>query len=97
MKISYGWIREFVDLDLTPEQAADRLVNAGIEVASVTPLAPAGLRGVVVGEIEAVERDEIARCLSRPGTTVAAAAAELGISRATIYRRMARLGITAPK
>jgi phenylalanyl-tRNA synthetase beta chain len=57
MKISYGWIREFVDLDQTPEQAADRLVNAGIEVASVTPLAPAGLRGVVVGEIEAVERE----------------------------------------
>ena len=40
MKIPYDWIREFVDLDLTPEQAADRLVNAGIEVASVTPLAP---------------------------------------------------------
>ena len=56
MKIPYGWIREFVDLDLTPEQAADRLVNAGIEVASVTPLAPPDVNGVVVGEIEAIER-----------------------------------------
>ena len=53
----YGWIQEFVELSLSPEAAADRLVNAGIEVASVTRLAPAGLSGVVIGEIEAVERE----------------------------------------
>lgn len=57
MKIPYGWIREFVDLDLTPEQAADRLINAGVEVASVTRLVPPDLAGVVVGEIEAIERE----------------------------------------
>ena len=55
MKIPYGWIREFVELALSPEAAADRLVNAGIEVASVTRVAPPGLGGVVAGEIEAVE------------------------------------------
>ena len=57
MKIPYGWVREFVDLDLSPRAAADRLINAGVEVASVTPLAPVGLRGVVVAEIEAIERE----------------------------------------
>jgi len=56
MKIPYGWVREFVDLKMTAAQAAERLVNAGIEVASVTPLAP-DLKGVVVGEIEAIERE----------------------------------------
>jgi phenylalanyl-tRNA synthetase beta chain len=56
MKIPYGWVREFVDVDLDVEAAADRLVNAGLEVASVTPIAP-DLRGVVVGEIEAIERE----------------------------------------
>src|SRR6185295_19620847 len=56
MKIPYSWVREFVELKLTAEQAAERLVNAGIEVASVTPMAP-DLKGVVVGEIEAVERE----------------------------------------
>jgi phenylalanyl-tRNA synthetase beta chain len=56
MKIPYGWVREFVDVDLAAEEAADRLVNAGLEVASVTPIAPE-LRGVVVGEIEAIERE----------------------------------------
>ena len=56
MKIPYGWVRELVDVDLTAEQAADRLINAGVEVASVTPVAP-DLRGVVVGEIETIERE----------------------------------------
>ncbi|MBI4636230.1 MAG: phenylalanine--tRNA ligase subunit beta [Candidatus Rokubacteria bacterium] len=56
MKVPYRWIREFVPLDLTPSEAADRLLNAGIEVASVTPLAP-DVRGVVIGAIEAVERE----------------------------------------
>jgi phenylalanyl-tRNA synthetase beta chain len=57
MKIPYGWVRELAPLELSAQDAADRLVNAGIEVASVTPIAPAGLRGVVVGEIEAIERE----------------------------------------
>ncbi len=57
MKIPYGWVKEFVDLRWSPAEAADRLVNAGIEVASVAPLAPPGLAGVVVGEIEAIERE----------------------------------------
>ena len=57
MKIPYSWVREFVDVKLSAQEAADRLVNAGLEVASVTPLVPSGLRGVIVGEIEAVERE----------------------------------------
>jgi phenylalanyl-tRNA synthetase beta chain len=56
VKIPYGWVREFVDVELTAEQAAERLVNAGLEVASVTAVAP-DVRGVVVGEIEAIERE----------------------------------------
>ncbi len=56
MKIPYRWIREFVDLDLTAAQAADRLVNAGVEVAAITRPAPE-LSGVVVGVIEAIERE----------------------------------------
>ena len=56
MKIPYRWIREYVDVDLTAAQAADRLINAGVEVASVAPTTP-DLGGVVVGEIEAIERE----------------------------------------
>jgi len=56
VKIPYRWIREFVDLQITAEQARDTLVNAGVEVAGVTSTAP-DVKGVVVGEIEAIERE----------------------------------------
>ncbi|TWF80480.1 regulatory Fis family protein [Pseudonocardia hierapolitana] len=46
--------------------------------------------------IETIERDEIVRCLVEPGTTVGRAAAELGMSRATIYRKIAQYGIRIP-
>jgi phenylalanyl-tRNA synthetase beta chain len=57
MKIPYRWIREFVEVDLGPTAAAERLLNAGVDVAAVTPLRPAEPTGVVVGEIEAIERE----------------------------------------
>ncbi|MCP1413608.1 GAF domain-containing protein [Paenarthrobacter sp. A20] len=47
--------------------------------------------------METIEREEIDRLLSKPGMTAAIVAVELGVSRATIYRRMARLGISVPK
>jgi phenylalanyl-tRNA synthetase beta chain len=56
MKISYRWLKEFVETDLAPREIADRLVNAGIEVSSVTPVVE-GLSGVVIAEIQALERD----------------------------------------
>jgi phenylalanyl-tRNA synthetase beta chain len=56
MKIPYAWVREFVELSLTPEQAADRLINAGVEVASIESIAPS-LKGVVIGENEALEKE----------------------------------------
>jgi sigma-54 dependent transcriptional regulator, acetoin dehydrogenase operon transcriptional activator AcoR len=46
-----------------------------------------------LSRLQALERDEIVRCLSRPGATVVRAAAELGMGRATIYRKMAQYGI----
>lgn len=46
--------------------------------------------------IETLERDEITRCLAEPGTTIPRAAELLGMSRATIYRKIARYGIRRP-
>ncbi|MDR7303738.1 GAF domain-containing protein [Haloactinomyces albus] len=46
--------------------------------------------------IETLERDEIARCLAEPGTTVTRAAEILGMSRATIYRKITQYGIRTP-
>ena len=46
-----------------------------------------------LSRIESVERDEIVRVLSRPGLTVRQAAEELGLSRATLYRRLSQYGL----
>jgi phenylalanyl-tRNA synthetase beta chain len=56
MKISYRWLQEFVETDLTPREIAERLVNAGIEVAAIHPVVQ-GLSGVVIAEIETIERE----------------------------------------
>jgi DNA-binding NtrC family response regulator len=50
---------------------------------------PQGLRE----RLEEIERQEIQRALAAAGSDVGAAAAELGIGRSTLYRRMIELGI----
>ncbi|WP_448616851.1 helix-turn-helix domain-containing protein [Modestobacter sp. URMC 112] len=46
--------------------------------------------------LEQLERDEIIRCLTLPGATAVQAATELGLSRATLYRKIAQYGIKVP-
>lgn len=46
-----------------------------------------------LSRVETAERDEITRVLLRPGTSVQQAAHELGLSRATLYRRLAQYGL----
>ena len=69
------------------------------DVVDVRHLPPEVLSGSPrrLSRIESVERDEILRALTRPGVTVTQAAQELGLSRATIYRKIAQYGITAPR
>jgi phenylalanyl-tRNA synthetase beta chain len=54
LKISYRWLTEWVNTDLSAEQAAERFTLAGLEVDDLAAVAPP-LDGVVVGEIIAVE------------------------------------------
>jgi len=56
-----------------------------------------GLPAAAVPSIDAEpDRDAIAAALARAGGVVAQAAAELGLSRQALYRRMERLGIARP-
>lgn len=47
--------------------------------------------------IEAFERDEIVRVITRPGISMQEAAEELGMSRATVYRKLAQYDIHVPR
>ncbi|MCI6068054.1 MAG: phenylalanine--tRNA ligase subunit beta [Galactobacillus timonensis] len=50
MKLSYNWISKYVDLNgVTPEQLAERMTNAGLEVEGIERLADAD--GLVIGEV----------------------------------------------
>lgn len=49
-----------------------------------------------MGGMERVQRDAILAALRRSGWNHAAAAEDLGISRATIYRKVKQMGISAP-
>jgi transcriptional regulator of acetoin/glycerol metabolism len=45
-------------------------------------------------DFQAAERGAVQRALSRAGNNVTAAARLLGVSRATLHRKMARLGLS---
>ncbi|MEJ2746081.1 MAG: phenylalanine--tRNA ligase subunit beta, partial [bacterium] len=54
MKISFNWLKEFVDCPLTPQELAERLTMSGLEVESVTELSPS-LSGIIVGRVISVQ------------------------------------------
>ena len=53
MNISYKWLKEYVDFDLTPQQTADALTSCGLEVDALEEVQSikGGLKGLYVGEV----------------------------------------------
>ena len=61
MKLSYNWLKDYLECDLTPQQIADAMTDIGIEVDGVEEQEeiPGGLAGVVVAHVlECVEHPE---------------------------------------
>ncbi len=53
MRVSWNWLREFVEVTLSPEAVAERLTQAGLEVEAIEVVGE-GLDQVVVGEVISV-------------------------------------------
>ncbi|MEN3322137.1 phenylalanine--tRNA ligase subunit beta [Mariniflexile soesokkakense] len=53
MKISYNWLKQFIKIDWTPEQAGELLTDLGLEVEGIEAYqsVKGGLDGIVVGEV----------------------------------------------
>lgn len=53
MKISYKWLKEYVDFSLTPQQVAEALTSIGLEVGSLEEVETikGGLKGLFVGKV----------------------------------------------
>ena len=53
MNISYKWLKEYVDFDLTPQQVSDALTSCGLEVDALEEVQSikGGLKGLYVGKV----------------------------------------------
>lgn len=53
MNISYNWLKEYVDFDLTPDETAAALTSIGLETGSVEEVQTikGGLEGLVIGQV----------------------------------------------
>src|SRR3972149_6286312 len=73
MKISFNWLKNYVDLKISAEETAKHLTNCGLEVESIekfqiylpTGMAvKGGLEGIVIGEVKTKEKHPDADRLS---------------------------------
>ena len=53
MNISYKWLKEYVDFDLTPQEVCDALTSTGLEVDALEEVqsVKGGLKGLYVGKV----------------------------------------------
>ena len=53
MKISYNWLKEYLQFELSPQETADRLTSIGLEAEGVEEFQTirGGLEGLVIGEV----------------------------------------------
>ena len=53
MNISYKWLKEYVDFDLTPQEVCDALTSTGLEVDALEEVQSikGGLKGLYVGKV----------------------------------------------
>jgi phenylalanyl-tRNA synthetase beta chain len=53
MNISYSWLKDYINLELSPAQVAETLTQLGLETGSVDEVETikGGLKGIIVGEV----------------------------------------------
>ena len=91
--LAHGWPGNVRELKNVMARAS--LLAAGDVIQAADLGLPAAPAAPSSGEAEP-DRDAVAQALARANGVVAQAAAELGLSRQALYRRMERLGIARP-
>lgn len=70
MKISLNWLKQYVDVDLSPEVLAEKITLAGLEVEEIEHIGST-FSGVVVGRVEKTEKhpnaDKLTVCTVNDG------------------------------
>src|SRR4029077_7765648 len=99
MKVLYNWIKEFVPLEITADQAADTLRKLGFEIASLQHLG-GDLTGVVSAEVKEVQKhpnaDRLSLCTVTDGQQIFSVVCGADHVRAGIRVPLARVGAVLP-
>lgn len=71
MKISYNWLKQFIDLTESPEEVGKLLTRSGLEVEKIEKYESikGGLEGLVIGKVETVEQHPNADRLKKRRST----------------------------
>lgn len=66
MKISYNWLKQYIDIDIQAQELSQVLTNCGLEVENIekTETIKGGLKGVVIGKVVTCEKHPDADKLS---------------------------------
>ncbi len=66
MRISYNWLKEFIDFDVSVEELGDLLTSVGLEVEKIEKFQSieGGLENIVIGEVKSCEKHPNADKLS---------------------------------
>ena len=74
MKISYNWLRQYINFNESPEEIAALLTSSGLEVESIEPWqsVKGGLEGIIVGEVMQCDKhpgaDRLSLCKVNSGS-----------------------------
>ncbi len=66
MRISYNWLKEYIDLDLEPQELSEILTDCGLEVEGLEKVesVKGGMEGIVIGKVLTAEKHPNADKLS---------------------------------
>ncbi|AZR73668.1 phenylalanine--tRNA ligase subunit beta [Anoxybacter fermentans] len=99
MRVSYNWLKEYIDFNLTPEELAELLTQAGLEV-DVIEYPGKGLEDIVIGEIKEITKHPNADKLSVTRVDVGNEELEIVCGAKNIFEGakvpVAKIGVTLP-
>jgi phenylalanyl-tRNA synthetase beta chain len=99
MKVPLSWLKEYVDVDVTPKELASLLTFSGTEVEGIRTVG-GDFAGIVVGEVLTVDRhpnaDRLTVCTVKSGTEVLTVVCGAPNVAAGIKVALATIGATLP-
>src|ERR1700688_1596100 len=99
MKVLYSWLKEFVPLEISPEQSAEVLGKLGFEISGIQRLG-GDLSGVVSAEVQDVQKhpnaDRLSLCRVTDGQQEFSVVCGAANVRPGIRVPLARVGAVLP-